>query len=69
MQTSSFTSSEIELLNIEWEDGEIPLTFINKAYFTIAEVSTLKLHYFYEKTNPLIHEGVDPVLSTMLHDV
>lgn len=40
------------------------------AYFDkIADVSTLKLHYFPVKTNPLTHDGVAPLLSTMLHDV
>jgi len=39
-------------------------------YFVIkVDVSTLKLHYFPVKMNPLTHDGLAPVMSTILHDV
>ena len=70
IQTSALTSIDTALLYVEWEDGDIPLTFKNTDYFVITtDVSTLKLHYCPVKTNPLTHDGVAPVLSTILHDV
>jgi hypothetical protein len=70
MQTSALISIDKALLYIEWGDGYTPLTFKNTDYFAkMTDVSTLKLHYFPVKMNPLAHDGAAPVLSTILHDV